>query len=125
MLSLRFPRRDVANLVAIDILTGSRDELSAGRFVHLQYRRDLRIGLVEDLMEEIGGAQEVETAVRAHGREPGRRRPYLAPVRVAPPEEAVLDGIFCVRARPENAISQPEQTGPRLLEQPEIGIIHR
>ena len=53
---LRFPRRDVANLVAIDILTGSRDELSAGRFVHLQYRRDLRIGLVEDLMEEIGGA---------------------------------------------------------------------
>jgi hypothetical protein len=53
---LRFPRRDVTNLIATDILTGSRDELSAGSLVHLQHRRDLRVGLVEDVMEEIGGA---------------------------------------------------------------------
>jgi hypothetical protein len=43
----------VANLIVVDFLTGVRDELSAGRFVHLQHRRDLRVGLVEYLMQEI------------------------------------------------------------------------
>jgi hypothetical protein len=36
---LSFPRREVANLIVVDILTGARDELSAGSFVDLQYRR--------------------------------------------------------------------------------------
>src|SRR5262245_42003754 len=141
---------------------------------HLQHRRDLRVGLVEDVMEEIGGALlgretfeqqqecrrqrrgklpvhggrrrgldglgqpwtnivdpcamggalDVETTARANGREPGRRRLYLAPIRIAPLKKAVLDDILCVRARPKNAISQPEQTGPRHLEELEVSIIH-
>jgi hypothetical protein len=48
----------------------------------------------------------------------------LAPIRIAPLEEAILDGILCVRARSENAISQPEQTRLSLLEEPEVVIIH-
>jgi hypothetical protein len=48
----------------------------------------------------------------------------LAPIRIAPLKEAVLDDIFCICARAQNAISQPEQTGPRLLEKLDVGIIH-
>jgi hypothetical protein len=40
-------RCDMTNLVAIDILMGSRDELSAGSLVHLQHRRDLRIAALQ------------------------------------------------------------------------------
>jgi len=48
----------------------------------------------------IGGAMDVERAARANGREPRRRCPYPAPIGIAPLEEAVLNGVLCVRPRP-------------------------
>jgi hypothetical protein len=77
-------------------------------------RRDATNLIAVDIL---AGALDVETAMRANGRKPDRRRPYLAPIRIAPLKEAVLDGLLCISARAQKAITIFRQ--PRM---PHVGI---
>src|SRR4029453_14189055 len=64
--------------------------------------------------------QKVEAAPSAHGREPRRGTIDSVPVGLAPLDEAILHHVLGVRARAENAVSEPHEAGARLLEDGEV-----
>ncbi len=53
---LRFDRRGVTRLAAVDMRAGPRHQLAAGVFADIERRGDIGVGLLEDVVQQIGGA---------------------------------------------------------------------